>query len=129
MSDLCERLQKLVSDDHQRGCEGRTYSCSCGYDDLKDKALVKAAAEIARLRAELEEANRREERAWRERNVAYAKVKAWEATVYVEGLPLRAVRADDWGPGEGAHTTVPEVTPKRLVDLLDELAQLRKDRQ
>ena len=56
MSDLCERLQKLVSDDHQRGCEGRTYSCSCGYDDLKDKALVKAAAEIARLRAELEEA-------------------------------------------------------------------------
>lgn len=76
------------------------------------------AATIARLTSE-------NEQAWRERNVAYAKVKAWEAVVYVEGLSLRAVSVDEWGPGEGEQTTVPDVTPKRLVDLLDELAKFR----
>lgn len=30
-------------DDHERGCQGRTYACSCGYDDERD-------AEIERLR-------------------------------------------------------------------------------
>lgn len=66
-------------------------------------------------------------RVWRERNIAYAKVKAWEAVVYVEGLPLRAARVDEWGPGEGEQTTVPELTPKRLVDLLDRLATLERE--
>jgi hypothetical protein len=74
-------------------------------------------------RDELREENRR---AWTERNEAYAKVKAWESVVYVEGLPLRSVSVDEWGPGEGGQTTVPEVTPKKLTELLDELARLRK---
>lgn len=74
--------------------------------------------ENERLRAEAEQAQR-------ERNIAYAKVKAWESVVYVEGLPLRAVPVGEWGPGEGETTTVPEVTPKKLTELLDELRTAR----
>jgi hypothetical protein len=70
----------------------------------------------------LKEENRR---AWTERNEAYAKVKAWESVVYVEKLPLRAVRIDEWGPGEGGTTTVPEITRQKLTDLLAEIAKLR----
>jgi len=65
------------------------------------------------------------ERAWRERNTAYAKVKAWESVVYIEHLPLRAVAVNEWGPGEGGQTTVPDITPKKLTDLLAELSTLR----
>jgi hypothetical protein len=35
--------------DHKKGCEGRTYTCTCGYDDAQ-------AAEIARLRERLTQA-------------------------------------------------------------------------
>lgn len=85
----------------------------------------KLKARIAELEHDLRETRAREERAWSERNIAYAKVKAWEAVVYVEGLPLRAVEVKEWGPGEGSMTTVPDVTPRRLTDLLEELARLR----
>jgi hypothetical protein len=83
----------------------------------KDKRIAELEADAIKLEHE-------NERIWRERNIAYAKVKAWEAVLYVEGLPLRAVRVDEWGPGEAEQTTVPEVTPKRLVELLDRLADL-----
>jgi hypothetical protein len=35
--------QITALNDHKKGCEGRTYTCTCGYDDAQ-------AAEIARLR-------------------------------------------------------------------------------
>ena len=85
----------------------------------KDKRIAELEADAIKLEHE-------NERIWRERNIAYAKVKAWEAVLYVEGLPLRAVRVDEWGPGEAEQTTVPEVTPKRLVELLDRLADLER---
>lgn len=53
MSDLVERLRVYASDDHERLCEGRCYSCSCGYDDKRDPLLEEAAARIEQL----EEAN------------------------------------------------------------------------
>lgn len=37
-------------DDHARGCEGRQYTCTCGYDDRIATALEAQAAEIARLK-------------------------------------------------------------------------------
>ena len=33
----------ILADDHERGCQGRYYHCSCGYDDA-------VADEIRRLR-------------------------------------------------------------------------------
>ena len=48
---------KLADDDHARGCEGRCYTCTCGYDDRVDAALRERdtfAAENARLREEVE---------------------------------------------------------------------------
>jgi hypothetical protein len=86
-------------------------------DDLKERIEV-LEAENLRLRES-------ETKAWTERNIAYAKVKGWEATVYVEGLPLRAVKVDEWGPGEGGTTTIPDVIPRKLTELLDELAEHR----
>jgi len=82
-------------------------------------------AHIETLEAENTRLREENTRAWTERNTAYAKVKAWEGIVYVERLPLRAVRVEEWGSGEGGHTVVPELTPQKLTDLLDELARLR----
>lgn len=120
-------LMPVMYDDLVRLCRER----AAEYGALRKSsmtaiALDRSAAAIERLQAELAEVKASEELAWRERNVAYAKVKAWEAVVYVEGLPLRAVRVDEWGPGEGEQTTVPDVTPKRLTELLDELAAIRE---
>lgn len=84
---------------------------------LKDR-LSELEAEVSRLRLE-------NDRAWRERNEAYAKVKAWESVVYVEKLPLRSVPINDWGPGGDGQTTVPHITPQKLTDLLEEVARLR----
>jgi hypothetical protein len=45
MSDAMERRMPdiLSENDHARGCTGREYACTCGYDDW-------VAAEIERLR-------------------------------------------------------------------------------
>ncbi len=53
MTDLAQRLRDHASSDHTRGCQGRCYSCECGYDDKTEPLLVEAAAEIERLRAAL----------------------------------------------------------------------------
>ena len=96
-------------------------------DDGKNRAYYEdVASEAEELRREISRLRESEARAWRERNVAYAKVKGWEATVFVEGLPLRAVPVDEWGPGEGEMVTIPDVTPRKLTELLDELEELRR---
>jgi hypothetical protein len=55
MTDIVERLRIYATDDHERGCQGRCYDCSCGYDDKRDPLLKESAAEIERLRAALEQ--------------------------------------------------------------------------
>ncbi len=55
MSDLVERLRAYASDDHERGCQGRYYDCSCGYDGKRDPLLEEAADRIAQLEAALRE--------------------------------------------------------------------------
>ena len=57
MSDIVERLRDYVLDDHERGCQGRYYDCSCGYDGKRDPLMGEAAAEIERLRAALSNAD------------------------------------------------------------------------
>jgi len=54
MNDIVERLRIYATDDHERGCQGRCYDCSCGYDDKRDPLLKEAADEIERLRLLLE---------------------------------------------------------------------------
>jgi hypothetical protein len=56
MTDIVERLRSYASDDHERLCQGREYSCTCGYDEKRDPLLAEAAAEIERLRAHLKTA-------------------------------------------------------------------------
>jgi hypothetical protein len=55
MTDIVERLRSYASDDHERLCQGREYSCTCGYDEKRDPLLAEAAAKIERLRAALED--------------------------------------------------------------------------
>ena len=45
-----QKLLDIVADDHERGCQGRCYSCECGYEYTKDELAKEAAAEIERLR-------------------------------------------------------------------------------
>jgi|SanBayMetagenome_1026888.scaffolds.fasta_scaffold04503_8 ElaB/YqjD/DUF883 family membrane-anchored ribosome-binding protein len=54
MTDIIERLRGYARDDHERGCNGRYYDCSCGYDKKRDPLLIEAADEIERLREELD---------------------------------------------------------------------------
>jgi hypothetical protein len=51
VSDIVERLRKYVWEDHERGCQGRSYDCSCGHDRKGELLLEAAADEITRLRA------------------------------------------------------------------------------
>lgn len=55
VSDIVERLRAYAGDDHERGCQGRYYDCSCGYDDKRDPLLTQAADEIERLRAKVDD--------------------------------------------------------------------------
>lgn len=52
-----EKLRALVTSDHKRGCQGREYGCSCGYDDDKDAMIELAAVALEQLRAERDAAN------------------------------------------------------------------------
>lgn len=54
MSDIVERMLDYAKDDHERGCNGRYYDCSCGYDAKRDPLMVEAAKTIASLRDEAE---------------------------------------------------------------------------
>ena len=46
-------MAKLSDDDHARGCQGREYTCTCGYDDRLATLLASQEAEIAELRKAL----------------------------------------------------------------------------
>lgn len=53
-----EMLRALVTSDHKRGCQGREYGCSCGYDDDKDAMIERAAVALEQLSAERDAAAR-----------------------------------------------------------------------
>lgn len=53
MTDIVERLKDISDSDHNRGCQGREYSCSCGYDEENRKTAAEASQEITRLREEV----------------------------------------------------------------------------
>ena len=87
MSDLVARLNDIWRDgDHDRGCQGRSYSCTCGYDEQTIATAKEAATELQRLSSE------------------NSKLKKEAANP--EGLPEDVLRlaADCWAtlPKEGA---------------------------
>ena len=43
--------------DHQRGCAGRDYTCTCGYDDTREHRIERLTAENEWLRLKLEQAS------------------------------------------------------------------------
>lgn len=47
--ELIERLKEASEGDHARGCDGRQYSCSCGYDDRIFQAAADAATYLSAL--------------------------------------------------------------------------------
>lgn len=63
--DIVDRLNDICStDDHERGCQGREYSCSCGFDD-RTFATAKSAAEyITNMRQYISELEQRENDAY-----------------------------------------------------------------
>jgi hypothetical protein len=54
MADIVERLHGQLSGDHKRGCQGRCYSCECGYDTSTESLMAEAADEIEQLRKALD---------------------------------------------------------------------------
>jgi len=74
-------------------------------------AVAALIARNAELEAERDEALRRANR-------ADARVKGWEATMVVRGLPRRIYPVDGWGPGEGETVEIPALTPQKLTEIL-----------
>lgn len=121
MSETTKRLKLIAEELRHEGhiAIANTVEDAAGeIDSLADR--------IDNLCADLERLRESEAKAWTERNIAYAKVKGWEAAAFVEQLPLRAVEIDEWGPGDGGTTTVPQITPRKVTELLDELGELRE---
>lgn len=52
--DLIERLKTAFDADHDHDCDGRTYVCSCDFDETVMIVIEDAASEIQRLRGEVE---------------------------------------------------------------------------
>lgn len=52
--ELIERLMDVLSSDHKRGCDGRTYTCNCGYDDQVEQIADQATDRLQALSAENE---------------------------------------------------------------------------
>lgn len=53
-SDIDGWLQAVIEGDHKRGCAGREYSCSCGFDAKRDEVLIQAAQTIREFRKQCE---------------------------------------------------------------------------
>ncbi len=41
--ELIKRLRARPGADHERGCDGRNYECTCGYNDANDSLFIEAA--------------------------------------------------------------------------------------
>jgi hypothetical protein len=75
MTDIAEKLRDYANDDHERLCQGRTYSCSCGYDDKRDPLMTEAAETITALRAEVEWYQRSFDLRW---DASMRAIKRWQ---------------------------------------------------
>lgn len=63
---LVARLNQIWRDgDHERLCQGREYSCTCGFDNRTEATAKEAADRISALEAEVERL-KREVEVWRE---------------------------------------------------------------
>lgn len=51
---LVSRLRATTTTDHERGCQGREYACSCGWDEETMAIATDAADLIERLSAPME---------------------------------------------------------------------------
>lgn len=57
-TDLVILLKGVATIDHARGCQGREYACSCGWDEEREQYAAQAATLIEAQAAEIEEARR-----------------------------------------------------------------------
>lgn len=46
-----QELRDIATDGHGRGCDGREYECTCGYDAMVERTLRAAAKRIDELEA------------------------------------------------------------------------------
>jgi len=54
MTDIVDRLNDIWrDDDHERGCQGREYTCSCGFDERTLATAKEAADTITTLRSRI----------------------------------------------------------------------------
>lgn len=57
IAGLSERMRSQITSDHVRGCQGRNYSCDCGYDLSTEGLLDLAATALDSLSARVNEAD------------------------------------------------------------------------
>lgn len=105
--DLVERLNDIWSnDDHARGCQGREYSCTCGFDERTFATAKEAAARIEELEAERDFAVASEQAS--DEYVALQRARIEELEQALEWRPIETAPKDGteivlWGVMRG-HT-------------------------
>lgn len=67
---LIARLRTVELDDHERGCQMRCCTCTCGFDDAAVLAAKEAAAALEALRDDLREARHERDGYHAERDLA-----------------------------------------------------------
>jgi len=58
VTDVVMQLNAAIGDDHERGCQGRCYACTCGFDTRIHALLRECREEVLRLRAERDAAEK-----------------------------------------------------------------------
>lgn len=108
---LVERLKATADGDHKRGCEGRNYSCECGYDEDVALALDAAIPTLRTITAERDALQKR---------VGELEVSVELAAVWFDGYAnahyAKAINAPD---GKEQHSR--EVKGKTNADRAKEL--------
>jgi len=51
MNNIVRLINLVLGSDHTRNCEGRTYSCTCGYDIRVIETAERAHAEVTAIKA------------------------------------------------------------------------------
>ena len=116
--------------DHARGCQGREYTCTCGYDNERDAELQRLRAEVERLTDDLKRANELINAAIDDYNDALADGKRREAEAMERAAQIAYEKADEHLRIWEDDNILPEVAVehKACADALHDLAEaIRQD--
>jgi hypothetical protein len=100
---LIERLRIAATDDHERGCQGRNFACTCGYDAATQIACQDAARALEAADRALEAADAMAQ-AMIDVDNAFSRREHINAALDAADVAVKAYRAATKGKSNGRYT-------------------------